>query len=312
MQTILGAGGIIGRELAKSLPRYTDQIRLVSRSPGKVNSNDEIMSADLLNGEQVMKAVQGSEVVYLTAGLPYDLKTWQSQWPAIMNNVIKACINHNAKLVFFDNVYAYGRVAGWMTEETPMNPSSKKGEVRKKIDDMIMDEVKSGNLKAIIAKAADFYGPHTPLGFVNVMVFENFRDGKKAQWLINDKVRHSLTFTPDAGKATAILGNTASAYDQVWHLPTDMNVLTGKEFIENVAREFGVKPRHMVLPRWMIQMAGLFSGIIRESVEMLYQNDTDYLFNSSKFEKAFKFKATTYSQGIRETVLSMKLNKKHR
>jgi nucleoside-diphosphate-sugar epimerase len=312
MQTILGAGGIIGRELAKSLPRYTDQIRLVSRSPRKVNSNDEIMSADLLNGEQVMKAVQGSEVVYLTAGLPYDLKTWQSQWPAIMNNVIKACINHNAKLVFFDNVYAYGRVAGWMTEETPMNPSSKKGEVRKKIDDMIMDEVKSGNLKATIAKAADFYGPHTPLGFVNVMVFENFRDGKKAQWLINDKVRHSLTFTPDAGKATAILGNTASAYDQVWHLPTDMNVLTGKEFIENVAREFGVKPRHMVLPRWMIQMAGLFSGIIRESVEMLYQNDTDYLFNSSKFEKAFKFKATTYSQGIRETVLSMKLNKKHR
>jgi nucleoside-diphosphate-sugar epimerase len=306
MQTILGAGGIIGRELAKSLPRYTDQIRLVSRSPRKVNSNDEIMSADLLNGEQVMKAVQGSEVVYLTAGLPYNLKTWQAQWPEIMNNVIEACILHNARLVFFDNVYSYGRVNGWMTEETPMNPSSRKGEVRKKIDDMIMDEVKSGNLKATIAKAADFYGPQTPLSFVNVMVFENFRDGKKAQWLINDKVRHSLTYTPDAGKATAILGNTASAYGQVWHLPTDMNVLTGKEFIENVAKEFGVKPRYMVLPRWMIQMVGLFNGIIRESVEMLYQNDTDYLFNSSKFEKAFNFRATPYSQGIRETVLSMK------
>ena len=133
MQTILGAGGIIGRELAKSLPQYTNQIRLVSRSAKKVNPNDEIMSADLLNGEQVMKAVQGSEVVYLTAGLPYSLKTWQSQWPVIIDNVIKACIKNNAKLVFFDNVYAYGRVAGWMTEETPMNPSSKKGEVRKKI-----------------------------------------------------------------------------------------------------------------------------------------------------------------------------------
>jgi len=219
MQTILGAGGIIGRELAKSLPRYSDRIRLASRSPKKVNPNDEIMSADLLNCEQVMKAVQGSEVVYLTAGLPYNLITWQSQWPVIIDNVIKACINHNAKLVFFDNVYAYGRVAGWMTEETPMNPSSKKGEVRKKIDDMIMDEVKSGNLKAIIARAADFYGPNTPLSFVNVTVFDNFKKGKKAQWLINDKVRHSLTYTPDAGRATAILGNAASAYNQVWHLP---------------------------------------------------------------------------------------------
>jgi len=306
MQTILGAGGIIGRELAKSLPQYTDQIRLVSRSPKKVNPNDEIMSADLLNGEQVMKAVQGSEVVYLTAGLTYNLKTWQSQWPIIMNNVIEACIRHNARMVFFDNVYSYGRVNGWMTEKTPMNPSSKKGEVRKKIDDMIMDKIKSGNLKAIIAKAADFYGPHTPLSFVNVMVFENFKDGEKAQWLINDTVRHSLTYTPDAGKATAILGNTASAYNQVWHLPTDMNVLTGKEFIENVAREFGVRPQYMVLPRWMIKMVGLFNGIIRESVEMLYQNDSDYLFDSSKFEKAFNFKATPYGQGIRETVQSMK------
>jgi hypothetical protein len=66
-------------------------------------------------------------------------------------------------------------------------------------------------------------------------------------------------------------------------LPTDRNVLTGKEFVEKVAEEFGVKPRYTVLPRWMIQVAGLFNGIIRESVEMLYQNDSDYLFESSKF-----------------------------
>jgi hypothetical protein len=39
---------------------------------------------------------------------------------------------------------------------------------------------------------------------------------------------------------------------------------------------------------------------------MFYQNDSDYLFDSSKFEKAFNFKATPYSQGIQETVQSMK------
>jgi nucleoside-diphosphate-sugar epimerase len=305
MQTILGAGGIISTEIAKNLPQYTKKIRLVSRAPQKVNTTDDIMSADLLNGEQVMSTVQGSEVVYLTAGLKYNIKTWQTQWPIIMENVIDACIKHNAKLVFFDNVYAYGRVNGWMTEETPMNPSSKKGEVRRNLDEMIMAKVKGEKLKAIIVRAADFYGPNTPLSFVNVMVFDNYKKGNKAQWMINDKVRHSLTYTPDAGKATAILGNTASAYNQVWHLPTDRNVLTGKEFIENVGKEFGLKPRYMVLPRWLIQMVGLFNGNIRESVEMLYQNDSDYLFDSSKFEKAFSFKPTPYSQGIRETVKSM-------
>jgi nucleoside-diphosphate-sugar epimerase len=113
MQTILGAGGVIGSELAKSLPKFTNQIRLVSRNPKKVNQSDEIVSADLLNGEQTLKAVEGSEVVYLTAGLPYNIKIWQSQWPTIMRNVIGACVQHNAKLVFFDNVYSYGRVNGW-------------------------------------------------------------------------------------------------------------------------------------------------------------------------------------------------------
>jgi len=306
LQTILGAGGTIATELAKNLPQYTQQIRLVSRHPKRVNPSDEVMTADLFNAEQVLKAVQGSEVVYLTAGLQYDIKVWQSQWHVIMKNVIDACITHNAKLVFFDNVYPYGRVNGWMTEETPMNPSSKKGEVRKKLDEMILAEIKSGKLKAIIARAADFYGPNTPYSFVNVMVFENFKKGKKAQWFVNDTVKHSFTYTPDAGKATAILGNTESAYNQVWHLPTDRNALTGKEFIEKAAKEFGLTPRYMIFSRWMLQILGLFNGIIRESVEMLYQSDSDYLFDSSKFEKTFDFKPTPYSQGILDTAKSMR------
>jgi nucleoside-diphosphate-sugar epimerase len=306
MQTILGAGGIIGTELAKSLPEYTDSIRLVSRNPKKVNHTDDLVSADLLDAGRTLHAVQGSEVVYLTVGLPYNIKTWQSQWPIVMKNVIDACKKQNAKLVFFDNVYAYGRVNGWMTENTALNPSSKKGEVRKKIADMLMEEAAGGKLKAIIARAADFYGPNTPLSFVNIMVFDNFKKGKKALWLINDKVKHALTYTPDTGKATAILGNTESAYNQVWHLPTDRNALTGKEFIERVAAEFKLSPRYMVLPRWMVQTAGFFNGNVRESVEMLYQNDSDYLFDSSKFDKTFDFKATSYNQGILETVKSMK------
>jgi nucleoside-diphosphate-sugar epimerase len=306
MQTILGANGVIGVELAKTLPQYTGKIRLVSRNPKKVNETDELFPADLLDAEMTLKAVEGSEIVYLTAGLTYNIKVWQSQWPVIMQNVINACIKHNAKLVFFDNVYCYGRVTGWMTEETPVHPVSKKGEVRAGIAGMVMDEVRKGNLTALIARAADFYGPDTPLSFVNAMVFDNFKKGKKAQWLISDKFRHSLTYTPDAGKATAILGNTANAYNQVWHLPTDPNALTGKEFIGKAAYSFGIEPKYTVLPKWMVRILGLFIGVIGESVEMLYQNDSDYLFDSSKFSRIFPFTPTIYDEGIKGTVASMK------
>ncbi len=306
MQTILGSKGVIGIEIARNLPKYTDKIRLVSRNPKKVNQNDEIFPANLLNADQIMNAVQGSEVVYLTAGLVYNIKVWQSEWPVIMKNVIDACKKYNAKFVFFDNVYAYGHVNGWMTEKSPMNPISKKGEVRKKIASMILDEINGGNIKAIIARAADFYGPNTPLSFVNVLVFENLKKGRKAQWMINDKVKHSLTYTPDAGRATAILGNTDNAYNQVWHLPTDMDVLTGKEIITKAANEFGVNPKYRVLSKWMLQLVGLFNSAIKESVEMLYQSDSDYLFDSTKFNSTFDFKTTSYDEGIKTTVQSMK------
>lgn len=115
-----------------------------------------------------------------------------------------------------------------------------------------------------------------------------------------------MTFTPDAGKATALLGNTNTAYNQIWHLPTDKNALTGKEFIEIAAKEFGVKPDYVVLKKWMIQLVGTFVPVVKESIEMLYQNEYDYLFDSSKFEKAFNFVPTSYKDGIAATVKSMK------
>lgn len=308
MQTILGSTGIIGTELAKALTKYTEKIRLVSRNPKKVNPTDELFTADLLSADQVLKAVEGSEVVYLTAGLQYKINIWQTQWPIIMQNVIDACKTHKAKLIFFDNVYAYGLVKGWMKEDTLVNPTSKKGEVRAQIAQMIMGEVEKGHLDAIIARAADFYGPNTPLSFATVTVLENFKKGKKAQWFLDANKKHSMTYTPDAGKATAILGNTNSAYNQIWHLPTDKNVLTGKEFIEVAAKAFGVRPNYMVLKKWMIQMVGIFVPVIKESIEMLYQNEYDYLFDSTKFENAFNFNPTSYQDGIIETVKSMKID----
>lgn len=100
MQTILGSGGAIGTELAKFLPEYTDKIRLVSRNPKSINGNEELFKADLQNQSEVDSAVKDSEIVYLTVGLQYNIKIWQSVWPKIMRNVIDACKKNNSKLVF--------------------------------------------------------------------------------------------------------------------------------------------------------------------------------------------------------------------
>jgi nucleoside-diphosphate-sugar epimerase len=307
MQTILGSGGAIGVELAKSLPAFTDKIRLVSRNPKKVNANDDLFSCDLGDTKQVMEAVKGSSVVYLTAGLVYSLKIWQVQWPLIMRNVVNACKRHQANLVFFDNIYMVdSNHIGNITEDSPINPASKKGKIRAELDRMILDEVKAGDLEAIIARAADFYGPNVSTSVLVETVYKNLLKGKAANWFCSfDKV-HSFTYTPDAGRATAILGNDPKAFNQIWNLPTAENPMTGREWIDAFAKEMNVKPRRQLATPFIVRIMGLFMPIMREFVEMLYQYDRDYVFNSSKFERAYGFEPTPYLEGIREIVLTGK------
>lgn len=303
MQTILGANGTIGSVLAKELKAYTNHIRLVSRNPKKVNESDELFPADLSDGSQVEKAIAGSEVVYLVVGFDYNLKVWQEKWPALMRATIDACKKHNAKLVFFDNIYLYDISAiGHMTEESPINPPSEKGKVRRQIADMLMNEVKAGKLNALIARAPDFYGPDNEKSFLNEVIYKNLKKGKAPNWFINANKKHSFIYTPDAAKATAILGNTPDAFNQVWHLPTDSNSLTGNEWAALFNKEMNTSKKISILPMFMLKILGWFMPFMREMPEMMYQYDRDYFFDSSKFMKRFDFKVTRYQEGVKEIV----------
>lgn len=298
MMTILGAGGPIGNELAKIFVAEKTPVRLVGRNP-KPLDGAEVCVADLSDREQTVRAVAGSDVVFLVAGLAYELAVWQDLWPRIMANTIEACKQAQAKLVFFDNVYMYGKVQGAMTEQTPYNPCSKKGAVRAAIATTLMDEVKAGNISALIARSADFYGPNTKNGVPNVLVFENFAKGATASWLVNAQVPHSFTFIPDAARGVATLAERESAFNQVWHLPTAAGPPTGREFIEMAAAAFGVRPKYRVLGTPLLWVAGWFDQTVRESYEMLYQNAEPYIFDSTKFATEFGFAGTPYADGIR-------------
>jgi len=301
MVTILGAGGAIGSELVKALRTHDESIRVVSRNPKPVPGAAEAVAADLSNLDDTVKAVSGSRIAFLLVGLKYDVKVWREMWPRIMRNAIEAAKRANARLVFFDNVYMYGKVEGAMTEETPFRPCSKKGEIRAQIATMLLNEMKAGNLTALIARSADFYGPGARTGILNVLVFDKLAKGAKASWLVNDSVKHSFTFTPDAARSLVLLADNESAWNQTWHVPTAPDPPTGKQFIEFAAKEFGTKPKYRVLTRPMLWMAGWFDTTVRELYEMLYQYEFHYVFDSTKFMKAFHFQPTSYPASVHRT-----------
>ncbi len=307
MQTILGSSGAIGTVLAKELKNYTDKVRLVSRHPKRINPDDELYPADLKDFSLIEAAVAGSEVVYVTIGFEYNIKVWQSTWPPFVKNVIDACEKHKAKMVFFDNVYMYDiKAIPHMTEDSPMNPPSKKGAVRKQLVEMIFEAINAGRIEALIARAADFYGPKNETSWLIETIAKPMRQGKRANILGSLDKKHSYTYTPDAAKAVAILGNTPDAYNQIWHMPTHPDTLTAREWVELFAREMGIaNPKYSATPKFMLRILGIFVPVLREFPEMLYQFDRDYFLDSSKFEKRFGFQPTSYQEGARETVKAM-------
>jgi len=306
-QTILGAGGAVGIELAKALTTYTNNIQLVGRNPKKVNQTDQLFKADLSMRDQVFQSIEGSEIVYLMIGFDYNAKLWQKMWPPLVKNVIDACLQNNSKLVFFDNVYAIGGDnVKHITENSPISPTSKKGEVRAEVDKLILESIEKSKLKAIIARSADFFGGVKDKSLLMNLVYDNLMKGKKAQWFCETKVIHSCSYTPDLAKGTAILGNSNDAYNQIWNLPTDPQKITGEEWINLFAAELHTSNKYQVLPGWGMKALGLFVPIMRELYEMRYQFDRDYYFDSSKFNQYFDFTPTSNADAVKQTIDELK------
>ena len=300
MQTVLGANGQIAEELTRELHRgFTRDIRLVSRNPTKLHDTDELVSADLTDPLATDRAVAGSEIAYLTVGLPMDSALWERQFPAIMRNVIDACAKHGTKLVFFDNTYMYAGTTVPQTESTAFEPNGRKGRVRAELATMLLQAMESDRVEALISRAPEFYGPGKTKSLTNSLVFDRIRAGKRALVPVSARTRRSLIWTPDASRAMAVLGNTPDAYGQTWHLPVDPDRLTYAQLVHLAEEVTGRRVRYTVLPLGALAVGRRLAQPLEEIHELLPRYGGDNVFDSSKFAARFPdFAVTTYRDGI--------------
>jgi nucleoside-diphosphate-sugar epimerase len=302
MHTILGANGIIGEELAKELgANYSGDIKLVGRNPKKINSSDSLCKADLFNLEDVHKALENTEIAYMTIGLEYSSKVWLRDWVRVMANIIAGCKKQNCKLVYFDNTYMYPQDAVIQKEDTPMTSSGKKGIGKKLAAELLLKAIEANEVEAMICRAPEFYGPGKTKSFTNVLIFESLQKDKKPKIFLSDNVLRTLIFTPDASKAMALLANTADAYGQTWHLPCDDNRMTSKVFMAEISTQLGREIKYEVMTPFILKIVSLFVTMVRETKELFPRYKIDNIFDSSKFKKRFPdFEVTTYQEGIKE------------
>ena len=302
MQTILGANGQIGEELARELKRnFTSDIRIVSREAKKVNDTDEVFPADLSIREKAIEAVKGSGIVYFTLGLPISSDLWEQQFPLIIRNVIEACKINGAKLVFFDNTYMYPQDDRVLTEDTVFDPIGRKGKVRREMAEMILKEMQSGGLEAVICRAPEFYGPGKTQSITSTLIFNNIKEDKKLKVPLSDRKKRSLIWTPDASRAPALIGNTPDAFGQAWHLPVDESHPTYKQFIALATDIYGKELKYSIVPKFVFKIGARFNKGVKELLELLPRYEHDNVFDDTKFRKRFpEFKVTSYKQGVEQ------------
>ncbi|WP_252090871.1 NAD-dependent epimerase/dehydratase family protein [Pseudomonas sp. MWU13-3659] len=304
MQTILGATGQIAVELARELAaHYTQDLRLVSRNPRKVNATDTLVAADLLDVQQTVNAVKGSSTVYFTAGLPPDTALWETQFPVMLRHALDAARAANARFVYFDNTYMYPQDDRLLTEDTAFAPVGRKGQVRAAMATLVLEEMARGEIPVLIGRAPEFYGPGKTQSITNTLVLDNIKAGKVPRVPVRDDTRRTLIWTPDASRALAALGNAEDAYGSTWHLPCDDNRLTYRQLVALAGEICGKDLSYKVLGKWTLTAAGLVSRQVRELRELLPRYGHDNLFDSSKFSERFPaFEVTSYRRGLEQVL----------
>jgi nucleoside-diphosphate-sugar epimerase len=304
--TILGAGGPVGKSLATALANLNKPVRLVSRQPLVTNNGQYWLKADLSVEQDVIDALEGTEVAYLTIGLPYSTKIWREYWPRVMKNVTTACLHHGVRLIFFDNIYAVSpNHLNPITESSPLQPCSKKGEIRAEVIRILMEAVEKKGLMGLIARSADFLTLEENKGIIRPLLYDRMIKHQRAQWICNAHVIHNFSYLPDLGKGTALLGTTPDVMQQVWNLPTDPTPMTGVDWIRMMAEEMPTSEKYTTISAGMIKFLGVFIPSMRELVEMLYQYDRDYFFDSSKFNRYFNYIPASPREAIQEMLIEI-------
>ncbi len=301
LHVVLGASGGAGNAVVRLLAAQGRPVRAVNRSgQGEMPAGVELVKGDVANPESARAVCQGASVVYNCLNVPYP--EWFKHFPPLMAGAIEGAAAAGAKLVFADNLYMYGLPSGSMTEETPNQATTRKGQLRIELAETLLSAHRSGRVRAVIGRASDFYGPGIFKALAGEDVFRAVLAGKKAMWAGSLDAPHTLTFIDDFARGLVNLGERAEALGQIWHIPP-AEPLTGRQFLQLAFEEAGLPPKIGVYKRPLMTVLGWFVPMIGEVVEVLYQFEEPFVMDGGKYQRAFgDLPPTPHREAIRQTL----------
>lgn len=299
LNIVVGTGPL-GLSVVRCLSSAGERVRAVNRSgQAELPSGVELVAADACDASSLLRALEDGAVLYHCANAPYH--AWPRMLPPIMTAVIEAAAAVGARIVYGDNLYAYGPVAGSLTEGLPYRPTGANARTRAELATALMDAHGNGLVQATIGRASDFFGRHVLVSQAGDRVFGAAVAGKPASVLGNPDVHHTYTYIDDFAFGLVALGAHEEALGEVWHVPSAETVST-REFVGGVFAELGREPRIRVMPPALLTLLAAVNPTLRAVRQVVYQLEQPFVVDHSKFERAFGARTTPHAEAIRHTV----------
>lgn len=302
LHVVLGAGQI-GPLVARRLLDRGLRVRMVRRgrfAPGEAPAGAETASADVADPAAAAAVMEGAAVVYHCVNPAYT--EWARLLLPLTRGIVGGASRAGAHLVALDNLYMYGRAPGGvMSEDTAVNPCSRKGELRARAAAEMFAARDRGDLAVTVGRASDFFGPGATLAAIfGDRFWPRALAGKAGEVFGDPDQPHSYSYVPDVADGLVTLGTDARARNQLWHLPVNA-AEPSRATIARAGRALGVEVGATTIPRWLLRSVGVFSPILREVAEMTYQWEAPFILDDRRFRATFGVAPTPWDQAMADT-----------
>lgn len=297
---IVAGLGAVGRAVIDELIGSGMPVRAVARHPvADLPPGVQFVAADLTDSQTARDALAGAAVVYHTASAPYG--RWPELLPPLMRGLIAGVSGSGARIVYADNLYAYGPFDGPLTEDLPYLATGPNGRTRAALATQLMEAHAAGAVRATIGRASDYFGPRGLLSTAGERLFVPALTGKPAQVLGDPDLPHTVTYLADFARGLVTLGTRDDALGQAWHVPS-AETLTTREFARLVFDAAGHPLRLRVLPSVLLAGLAIFNPMLRAVREQQYQRTAPWVVDHSRFARAFGAHPTPHPEAISTTI----------
>ncbi len=300
LHVIFGTGPV-GLATMEELVGTGREVRMVNRSGhADLPAGVALVSGDAADRGFATHSARGAAVVYQALNPPYH--QWPKLFPGLQNSVLTAARASGAVLVSMENLYMFGPTTGAaMAEDTPMAPTTRKGEVRATMTRELAAAHDRGEVRAVSVRASDFFGPRVLQSALGDRVFARMLNGKSAQVLGDPDLPHTYTYVGDIAKAMVLAGREPSAWGRAWHVPSDETTTT-TEIITMIGEVAGIAARARPTPKLILRILSRFDTDVREMMEMLYEFEEPFISDGRALEAKFGFQATPLRPALKTTV----------